>query len=239
MRAVRSSATALALLSLAAATDCAGDSCGADQDQEAAALLQHAAAAPEKRVQADTTETTTLTCYPNQATTTCGASGACFLDTEGCSENGEGQCCMAAGTSGPKQCRFCNCFGTDYCANFPSPTPAPTPAPTVNCPEPGPMSYGQSCEYANGPNGYWYGCCQSHLVCSSPEYGTCQYPPTPAPTPAPTVNCPEPGPMSYGQSCEYANGPDGYWYGCCQISLVCSSPSYGTCQYPVATIGGR
>ncbi|CAK0893328.1 unnamed protein product, partial [Prorocentrum cordatum] len=137
MRTACSAAGVFALLSFVAAADCADYSCSADQDQETAALLQHAAAAQLKKAhasgQVNTTETTTLTCYPDRATATCGASGKCFLDTAGCSPSGGGTCCMAAGTHGPKQCRFCNCFGTDYCANFPSPTPSPpSPSPTAD-----------------------------------------------------------------------------------------------------------
>ncbi|CAK0893327.1 unnamed protein product, partial [Prorocentrum cordatum] len=247
MRTACSAAGVFALLSFVAAADCADYSCSADQDQETAALLQHAAAAQLKKAhasgQVNTTETTTLTCYPDRATATCGASGKCFLDTAGCSPSGGGTCCMAAGTHGPKQCRFCNCFGTDYCANFPSPTPSPpspspTPTPpTTNCPQPGPLVYGDKCEYA--PNGYWYGCCHGGLVCTQPStglggYPTCQHAPTPAPTP-PTTNCPQPGPLVYGDRCEYA--PNGYWYGCCHSGLVCTHADTADDELPPA--GGQ
>ncbi|CAK0908032.1 unnamed protein product, partial [Prorocentrum cordatum] len=207
--------------------------------QETAALLQHAAAAQLKKAhasgQVNTTETTTLTCYPDRATATCGASGKCFLDTAGPLVYGD-KCEYA-----PNGYWYGCCHGGLVCTQpstglggYPTcqhaPTPAPTP-PTTNCPQPGPLVYGDRCEYA--PNGYWYGCCHSGLVCTQPStglggYPTCQHAPTPAPTP-PTTNCPQPGASASGDYCEY--GPNGYWYGCCQLG--------GGAVRPVAARAGR
>jgi len=165
MRAACSAAVAFALLSLAAAADCADDTCSAGQDQEEAALLQRVA------TRANTTETTTLTCYPNQATGTCGnPSLPCFLDITGCSASGGGSCCKAAGNgAGLQQCRFCNCNGENLCAGFPSPTPQPTPSPTP-APTPTPPSGGQGVgqQCGSASSGYFYGNCQSGLTCYRP-----------------------------------------------------------------------
>merc|ERR1719188_1026687 len=135
----------LQLLSAHALADegCASyGTCQADEDENTA-LLQRSAtqkAQVTEHSHAKTTETTTLTCYPNYADDTCGGTMKCFQDTTGCSSSGGGVCCKAAGNgAGLEQCKFC---GDDICGPCPDdvpPAPTPTPAPDTgsycgNCP---------------------------------------------------------------------------------------------------------
>jgi len=166
-------ALALVLLSARALADegCAADgACQADE-AETSALLQSSAARKAEVAQHSvamdrhTTETTTLTCYPNYAAATCGASMMCFKDTSGCSASGAGVCCKAAGNgAGLEQCKFC---GDSTCGPCPTgPTPAPTPSPTP-APTPSGLQVGEQCGNY-GSTGQYLGECMSGLVCAPP-----------------------------------------------------------------------
>merc|ERR1719437_53239 len=135
-------ALAFLLLSARALADegCAADgTCQADEG-ESSALLQSSAAQKARVTEhsdANTTETTTLTCYPNVATPTCGnPSIMCFQDTSGCSPSGGGVCCKAAGSgAGLAQCKFCGSSTCGPCPGGgpPPPTPAPCQTPGQVC----------------------------------------------------------------------------------------------------------
>jgi hypothetical protein len=87
------------------------------------------------------TETTTFTCYPNKATVTCGGAGKCFFDPT-CGKEAPGQCKTGCGAGGAApQCRYCDCFGKDLCANFHS---NPCESLSETDPAPCPMTYGAS-----------------------------------------------------------------------------------------------
>jgi len=147
-------AVAFLLLSVRAL---AGESCAADgtcqaDEAEASALLQSSAAQKAKVTEhggANTTETTTLTCYPNAGTGTCGNPDVkCFLDTTNCSTTGAGKCCKAAGNDPAlAQCKFCD---TGDCGACPT------------C-----RKYGQSCGQWGSTNTFEGYCC-SGLECQPP-----------------------------------------------------------------------
>jgi hypothetical protein len=172
---------ALLLLSARALADegCAADgTCQADEDENAA-LLQRSATHKAQVTQhshANTTETKTLTCYPNYAGAYCGASMKCYQDTTGCSTSGGGTCCKAAGNgAGLEQCKFCGDATCGPCPGGPSPTPTPPP--------PSPHGgLGANCGNC-GSTGVFNGYCQYGLVCSNAvtmmvgSCPTCQYPP--------------------------------------------------------------
>jgi len=146
---------------------CADGSCQAD-DAEVSALLQRSAAEKARVTQhshANTTETTTLTCYESFAGAYCGAAMSCYKDTSGCSTSGAGVCCKAAGNgAGLEQCKFCGDATCGPCPGQPRPTPAPTPAPT---PRPSGNQVGEKCG-TSGSTGQYYGPCVSGLVCAPP-----------------------------------------------------------------------
>jgi len=180
----------LLLLSARALADdgCVADgTCQADET-EASALLQSAASQKARATQhsdVNTTKTTTLTCYPNYAAPTCGASMNCFLDTTGCTTSGGGVCCKAAGNgAGLEQCKFCGDSTCGPCPGGPAPTPSPTPWPTPPPLTPAPTASCQGAYQTCGTwasTGQWYGYCCSGLVCIAPAgsvpgaRNTCQY----------------------------------------------------------------
>jgi len=181
-------ALAALLLSACALADesCAADgTCQASEDENAA-LLQRSAAQKVEVTQhshANTTETSTLTCYPNFATNTCGNPDLkCFQDTSGCSASGAGTCCKAAGNgAGLQQCKFCGDSTCGPCPGGPSPTP-PSPTPPSPTPSGGGQQLGQCCGNW-GSTGQWVGNCAHPYVCSPVANAmpgacsTCQYAP--------------------------------------------------------------
>ncbi|CAK0863606.1 unnamed protein product [Prorocentrum cordatum] len=208
------------MLSVRARADegCAADgTCQADE-AEASALLQSSAARRADVAQHGaanaTTETTTLTCYPNYAAATCGGAMKCFQDTTGCTTSGGGVCCKAAGNGqGLAQCKYCGDATCGPCPGGPAPTPAPPPScRTVN----------QQCGNW-GSTGQWQGSCCSGLVCELPPYAVpgaskvCSYPPRPTPAPTPSGN-------QVGEKCG-SWGSTGQYYGQCASGLVCAPPA--------------
>merc|ERR1719188_2834534 len=198
----------LQLLSAHALADegCASyGTCQADEDENTA-LLQRSAtqkAQVTEHSHAKTTETTTLTCYPNYAADTCGGTMKCFQDTTGCSSTGGGVCCKAAGNgAGLEQCKFC---GDDVCGPCPGDVP-PAPTPTL-APETG--SYCGNCPSTGLYNGY----CPYGQVCglvSTMMVGSCSMCQDPPASPvagelgAPCGHCGSTG-MYYGE-CNKAAG---------------------------------
>ncbi|CAK0857909.1 unnamed protein product [Prorocentrum cordatum] len=162
---------ALALALVLSARALADEGCAADgtcqaDEAEASALLQSSAARRADVAQHGaanaTTETTTLTCYPNYAAATCGGAMKCFQDTTGCSTSGGGVCCKAAGNGqGLAQCKFCGDSTCGPCPGGPAPTPTPAP------PTPSGNQVGEICDFW-GSTGQYYGPCAPGLVCAPP-----------------------------------------------------------------------